>query len=245
MDPVAESPSEPWSSLVVEKCDGQAERSNRPRADLSMACERLGDVDTRKVLPYVNDAGDSIAGRSTLHAGDIGPMVDISEDRLSRAVESAPDGLLMIDDSGRIMMVNHQIETMFGYDHAELLGRGVELLLPERFRKVHSAHRLRYQAGHEIRSMGIGLNLRANRRDGTEFPVEISLSLISDRDGSAVVACVETLVTEWPPTHTGRGSRLRSSRPMRVCRFSRPSRSDSSRSTAEESSRPGIAPRTF
>jgi PAS domain S-box-containing protein len=79
---------------------------------------------------------------------------------------------------------------MFGYDRAELLGRGVEMLLPERYRQAHTSHRLRYGADPQVRSMGAGLELLGRRHDGSEFPVEISLSPIADRDGHAVVASI-------------------------------------------------------
>ena len=115
---------------------------------------------------------------------------EISDTRLWSLVESAPDGMVLADELGVILMVNHQVESMFGYPRAELVGRQIEELLPERYQQAHTAHRTRYRVDPQVRSMGAGLDLWARRRDGTEFPVEISLSPVADSDGAAVIASV-------------------------------------------------------
>jgi PAS domain S-box-containing protein len=120
---------------------------------------------------------------------DAGP----SDDVVWALVDAAPDGIIMADERGQIMLVNRQTEGLFGYDRADLLGRSVDDLLPERLRQVHRAHRTRYRAEPRTRSMGAGLSLFGRRRDGTEFPVEISLSPLTTDDGLRVIAVVRDI----------------------------------------------------
>ncbi len=98
-------------------------------------------------------------------------------------VESFPDGLLVTDADGTIVLVNQGLETMFDYPRSELIGKPVESLVPDHLRGPHAAHRIRFRAEPVARPMGSGLELRARRRDGSDFPVEISLSPINS-DGS-------------------------------------------------------------
>lgn len=121
------------------------------------------------------------------------PLSDLNETQVWAMVEASPDGMLLADQHGTILLVNAEIETMFGYDRGDLLGRPVEELLPEQHRQIHTAHRTRYRAEPKSRAMGSGLNLRARRSDGTEFPVEVSLSPVGDPDGLHVVATVRDI----------------------------------------------------
>ncbi len=108
-------------------------------------------------------------------------------------IESSPDGMLLADEHGRILLANTRIELLFGYDRCDLVGRLVEDLIPERHRGPHLAHRTRYRAAPTVRAMGEGLLLSGLRRDGREFPVEVSLSPI-DREGELrVVATVRDI----------------------------------------------------
>ena len=102
----------------------------------------------------------------------------VSETLIERVLELAPDAVVLADANGRIELVNQQAETIFGYTRAELLGMPVELLIPEHIRGRHPAHRASYAAQPHTRPMGSGLDLHAMRKDGVEFPVEISLSPI-------------------------------------------------------------------
>jgi PAS domain S-box-containing protein len=95
---------------------------------------------------------------------------------LGGLLEAAPDAMVVIDQSGTIVLVNAQTETVFGYSRAELLGQPVEILVPMDLHDVHRAHRTEYVGEPHVRSMGSGLDLRARRKDGSEFPVEISLA---------------------------------------------------------------------
>ena len=110
----------------------------------------------------------------------------IADSRYRRLLEAAPDGIVEVDGSGRIVLVNSQAERMFGYRREELLGKSVEMLMPERFRGRHPAHRERYCAHSVIRPMGSGLDLRAVRADGTEFAVDINLSPFEGETGGVV-----------------------------------------------------------
>jgi len=105
-------------------------------------------------------------------------------------VEASPDALVMTDERGLIELVNSQTEAIFGHDRAELLGRPVEILLPQRFAQAHTAHRTRFRAAPEVRTMGSGLELWAQRADGTQFPVEVSLSPLNVQGQLRIIAAV-------------------------------------------------------
>ncbi len=119
---------------------------------------------------------------------------DASTDTHFRGLlETAPDAVVITDEDGRIMLVNGQTERMFGYSRDELLGRSVDVLLPERFQGTHSGHRQGYAANPHTRPMGIGLDLYARRRDGVEVPVEISLSPMREGDRLFVTSIIRDI----------------------------------------------------
>ena len=100
-------------------------------------------------------------------------------------LEFAPDAVIGIDSSGRIVLANSRTEEVFGFKREELLGERVEILVPEGTRAAHVGHREHYFEHPRTRAMGEGLNLRARRKDGSEFPCEISLSSVEhDGEGS-------------------------------------------------------------
>lgn len=109
-----------------------------------------------------------------------GPRVSIegkgSWVKLLILLEVSPDALVMVDATGRIVSMNTQAQTLFGYTYSELAGVALETLLPERFRTAHFVHREHYAAFPRTRPMGVGLELYGRRKDGSEFPVDISLS---------------------------------------------------------------------
>jgi PAS domain S-box-containing protein len=114
----------------------------------------------------------------------------LSSELVRSALESAPDAMVIADGSGVIVFVNQQVSALFGYAPWELAGEKVEHLLPERFRQRHVGHREAFAADGRVRPMGAGLELFARRRDGSEFPVEISLSPIFDRGRTLVAAAI-------------------------------------------------------
>jgi PAS domain S-box-containing protein len=105
-------------------------------------------------------------------------------------LEAAPDGCVVCDADGRVVLVNGQAEALFGFDRKELVGEPVEVLVPVQHGGLHTAHRLRYRVDPKVRSMGEGRELWARRRDGTEFPVEVSLSPLDVASGRFTIANV-------------------------------------------------------
>jgi PAS domain S-box-containing protein len=113
-----------------------------------------------------------------------------AEEKFRGLLESAPDAVVVVDQQGVIQFVNSQTEKLFGYDRVQLVGEPVEILVPKRFRKKHAKHRDGYYGEHPTRPMGVGLDLFGMRKNGTEFPVEISLSPLQTEEGLLVSAAI-------------------------------------------------------
>ena len=117
------------------------------------------------------------------------------DDRISAldVLEAAPDALVIVDDAGTILRTNGAAEELFGHDRSDLVGRPVEVLVPSRYHSAHVAHRADYQGELRRRPMGHGPELYGLRKDGTEFPVEISLSPLPARGGTLVIAAIRDI----------------------------------------------------
>jgi two-component system sensor kinase FixL len=144
---------------------------------------------------WVLDNGLPRSASDGTFLGYIGSGIDITErkqaqDRFRLVVEASPNGIVLVDAQGHIVLVNACGERLFGYKREELIGQGVEVLVPERFRGNSLAHPAGFHAAMGAAAMGAGLELFARRKDGTEFPVEIGSSRIESQEGTLVLSVI-------------------------------------------------------
>jgi PAS domain S-box-containing protein len=164
--------------------------SVRRRKDGSMLCV---DV-TTKLLPN-SGTGRPLILMSEKDVTDIKVQRDakLMEARFRDLLESTPDGIVMANPTGHIVIANGQAESLFGYGPGELRGKPVDILLPERYRRSHVVHRSNYFLQPRKRAMGSGLDLAGVRKDGTEFPIEISLSPLRTEETSFVMSAIRDI----------------------------------------------------
>lgn len=148
-----------------------------------------------------------LASTFPLQGGELGQahrMVDVTAMKVRRdaalidtrfrgVLESTPDAIVIVNDIGRIVFANGQAQSLFGYDSAEMVGQPLEVLMPERFRVAHGAHRASYLKQSRTRAMGLGLQLYGLRKNGDEFPVEISLSPMETELGRMGMSAIRDL----------------------------------------------------
>jgi len=153
-------------------------------------------IDVSLTVSPVRDADGNIIGASKV-ARDITEQkraaVERKEAEFRNVLESAPDAIVITSDQGRIVRLNRQAEAIFGYTREELLGEPVEILMPERFRERHPKHRAAYSPKSRPRPMGTGLELYGRRKDGGEFPVDITLSPMEITDGFLIISVIRDI----------------------------------------------------
>jgi PAS domain S-box-containing protein len=154
-------------------------------------------TDDASPRPYLHGSGDGHAEPFSAPLAPVWKAGQVQqswgEETLRNVLESIPDAVVIVDAKAAITLVNRLTEEVFGYSRQELLGWPVELIIPERFRAEHVAKRNGYLAEPHVRPMGIGLELYGRRKDGSEFPVEISLSPLRTAEGLLVTATIRDI----------------------------------------------------
>jgi PAS domain S-box-containing protein len=152
------------------------------------AGQKYGEV---AVTPLYDASGLATHLIGIVH--DITERKRLEERRAEDLLEAAPDAMVVLDQAGRIVLINAQTERLFGYQRDEILGQHVDVLIPQRFRQRHRAHRLTFFSEPRVRPMGAQLQLFGLRKDGTEFQVEISLSPIKTSEGILVTSAIRDI----------------------------------------------------
>lgn len=133
-----------------------------------------------------------------------GQEFPVPEFRLWNLLDSAFEGVIVVDEQGRIIMVNSAVERMFGYDREAVQGQQLEMLLPESLRKIHGKNRREYLARPQARTMGIDMELSGRREDGSEIPIEARLNYIQSTAGLLAIAFVSDARTQKAAVEAGR-----------------------------------------
>ncbi len=161
-------------------------QKEREEAELDSTSIRAGANNEHTVIPETGS-------RHAPYAPVVHLQGEISIASLLSLLDVSPDALVIVNQAGGIKHVNSQAEALFGYQRSELEGLLLEVLLPERFHATHTAHRERYAASPRTRPMGVGLELYGRRKDGTEVPVDISLSPLQLADTLYVLAAIRDI----------------------------------------------------
>lgn len=183
-----------------QRVDHAIQEALRPGNDGRFACEyrTVGIHDGR--LRWISAWGQVLFDKDGQAIRFVGATRDVTdrrqtqqrvqdrEEQLRRVVESAPNAMVMTDEKGRIVLVNAQTESLFGYTREELIGQSIEVLVPQRFRGKHPEYRRGFMANPQARPMGAGRDLFGLHKDGHEIPVEIGLNPVNTEEGMIVIA---------------------------------------------------------
>jgi two-component system sensor kinase FixL len=143
------------------------------------------------LITALRDTGGRLYGFSKV-VRDISAR-KLDEEKFKSLLESAPDAMVIVGGDGKIILINSQTEKLFGLSREEMLGKPIEILMPQRFRSRHAEHRGSFFKNPRTRPMGAGMQLYAVRKDGSEFPVEISLSPMETAEGVLVTSAIRDL----------------------------------------------------
>ncbi len=168
-----------WEGEVIHT----AKNGNR----IVVASRRVLQCDTEGKATAILEINNDITQRKQTEEA-----LQRNEERLRALFEFSPDAIVVTCE-GKIGDVNARVEQVFGYKRSELLGQPIEILIPERFRSTHPKHRSEYAAHPRVRTMGVGLELYARRKDGSEFPVDIMLGPIDASEGQIVLSVIRDL----------------------------------------------------
>jgi PAS domain S-box-containing protein len=176
----------------IEDIIARARRGERPATFATLERRKDGSCfDASVTMSPIADPSGCVIGISTI-SRDITESTR-AETKLRRFVAAAPDAIVIVDGAGKIVSANSQTERVFGYSSMEILGKSVDLLVPKRLRGAHEKHRAEYARQPKVRPMGSGRELLGLRKDGTEFPVEISLAPIEVEEIILVAAAIRDI----------------------------------------------------